>query len=66
MSAEDERIGISIHAAREGGDFSCSLLGATSIISIHAAREGGDPVRASCKRGCVISIHAAREGGDQP
>ena len=56
--------GISIHAAREGGDFSCSLLGVTSIISIHAAREGGDIDLYYIDPSDSISIHAAREGGD--
>ena len=34
--------GISIHAAREGGDAIIQLRHAGSAISIHAAREGGD------------------------
>ena len=34
--------GISIHAAREGGDRAKFLRAKTYIISIHAAREGGD------------------------
>ena len=58
-------IDISIHAAREGGDylpqFSAFL---PQPISIHAAREGGDckhRVPPMCPN---ISIHAAREGGD--
>ena len=33
---------ISIHAAREGGDFSDELYDCGYVISIHAAREGGD------------------------
>ena len=34
---------ISIHAAREGGDFAYSgVIRALRMISIHAAREGGD------------------------
>ena len=33
---------ISIHAAREGGDFCTSQPVAVVDISIHAAREGGD------------------------
>ena len=36
--------GISIHAAREGGDPKENLLTATYSISIHAAREGGDAI----------------------
>ena len=34
--------GISIHAAREGGDPSIFNVKLQSAISIHAAREGGD------------------------
>ena len=33
---------ISIHAAREGGDYAGGVLCYTVSISIHAAREGGD------------------------
>ena len=33
---------ISIHAAREGGDYSAVNNRKTRVISIHAAREGGD------------------------
>ena len=33
---------ISIHAAREGGDFMLGILLGKHGISIHAAREGGD------------------------
>ena len=33
---------ISIHAAREGGDYGEKALDASCKISIHAAREGGD------------------------
>ena len=36
------RIGISIHAPREGGDFHIHPTPDPSIISIHAPREGGD------------------------
>ena len=55
---------ISIHAAREGGDFDKFLLPYNALISIHAAREGGDSD--SCNSSIItgISIHAAREGGD--
>ena len=35
-------VGISIHAAREGGDLGFSVIFKHSFISIHAAREGGD------------------------
>ena len=35
---------ISIHAAREGGDFGALCGIPRSSISIHAAREGGDQV----------------------
>ena len=34
--------GISIHAAREGGDMMSLHVAKTNDISIHAAREGGD------------------------
>ena len=41
---------ISIHAAREGGDWVISNFTESVIISIHAAREGGDGIiRAGCK-----------------
>ena len=33
---------ISIHAAREGGDYKLVEAGVNLVISIHAAREGGD------------------------
>ena len=33
---------ISIHAAREGGDYRASGKSLPIFISIHAAREGGD------------------------
>ena len=40
-------LGISIHAAREGGDCRLSISDyADTEISIHAAREGGDPCKA--------------------
>ena len=57
---------ISIHAAREGGDFGgylrCLVVRG---ISIHAAREGGDCPRKVAVIDFGISIHAAREGGDE-
>ena len=34
--------GISIHAAREGGDYTTECTANRVTISIHAAREGGD------------------------
>ena len=37
-------VGISIHAAREGGDALRHLMKDLAGISIHAAREGGDTV----------------------
>ena len=37
-------LGISIHAAREGGDHDVFQPWAEFVISIHAAREGGDEV----------------------
>ena len=58
------RLGISIHAAREGGDSSRVRSTDSYIISIHAAREGGDQARARLPLLLSISIHAAREGGD--
>ena len=58
---------ISIHAAREGGDYAFVTVFRFTDISIHAAREGGDPQRQyQTPRQARISIHAAREGGDQP
>ena len=60
-----KRHGISIHAAREGGDKKLSKEDAAARISIHAAREGGDmQARHTQTECCGISIHAAREGGD--
>ena len=56
--------GISIHAAREGGDLCHIFVTFAIIISIHAAREGGDDDVAGFQRTGDISIHAAREGGD--
>ena len=38
--------GISIHAAREGGDFTHYKSSVIVRISIHAAREGGDLIAA--------------------
>ncbi len=38
----DAAIAISIHAAREGGDFGDVWVRIPIPISIHAAREGGD------------------------
>ena len=55
---------ISIHAAREGGDWYGSAGAFFEIISIHAAREGGDVKICRNTVRNSISIHAAREGGD--
>ena len=55
---------ISIHAAREGGDFLPAHVPHSMGISIHAAREGGDAGGHTTGTICTISIHAAREGGD--
>ena len=55
---------ISIHAAREGGDFAYERKAKISFISIHAAREGGDSILGAEYAQITISIHAAREGGD--
>ena len=41
------RMGISIHAAREGGDVYVNIAERIYHISIHAAREGGDAVLAT-------------------
>ena len=58
---------ISIHAAREGGDYNDLLRQDDELrISIHAAREGGDtPTWSNAIITSGISIHAAREGGDE-
>ena len=56
--------GISIHAAREGGDTNPAIYRSVIRISIHAAREGGDVETPETPEEIVISIHAAREGGD--
>ena len=45
------RVGISIHAAREGGDEEKSRFNEAEAISIHAAREGGDSTWAAILRG---------------
>ena len=59
-------LNISIHAAREGGDFSLvNAADKSSFISIHAAREGGDHKHDFAQSNMQISIHAAREGGDE-
>ena len=55
---------ISIHAAREGGDFGWVVKKIKLGISIHAAREGGDVIVIHRPKPIPISIHAAREGGD--
>ena len=39
------RVRISIHAAREGGDKRLKRYFTKSSISIHAAREGGDVIK---------------------
>ena len=57
-------LGISIHAAREGGDYGKGDKNMTKFISIHAAREGGDDKPDTKDKLGGISIHAAREGGD--
>ena len=55
---------ISIHAAREGGDYYAYAYSNRNSISIHAAREGGDILERKVYVHFGISIHAAREGGD--
>ena len=57
--------GISIHAAREGGEHKVETPAIHNRISIHAAREGGDGELVKGMYSAVISIHAAREGGDR-
>ena len=59
-----QQVGISIHAAREGGDGHGDRRNGSVGISIHAAREGGDDVWGQILAKLDISIHAAREGGD--
>ena len=60
-------LGISIHAAREGGD-----LLASAVASATSTFQSTPPVKAAtdvtdCERLTAdISIHAAREGGDSP
>ena len=63
-SRRDNGAGISIHAAREGGDINPRMPNAKAYISIHAAREGGDGFKVDPSGNSNISIHAAREGGD--
>ena len=58
------RVRISIHAAREGGDALACYIVKKDKISIHAAREGGDRSLSCSQSPQTISIHAAREGGD--
>ena len=58
------KVSISIHAPREGGDFSYNFLTVSRIISIHAPREGGDQNATIPMILRDISIHAPREGGD--
>src|ERR1039458_7675430 len=60
------RRGVSIHAAREGGDECMETLYRLGSVSIHAAREGGDAVEVRYVPALAVSIHAAREGGDTP
>ena len=56
---------ISIHAPREGGDYTAGFYDGQLDISIHAPREGGDPSWERQYRAITaISIHAPREGGD--
>ena len=64
VAKEDAGSLISIHAAREGGDFTEFNIVRVLGISIHAAREGGDRQQGLKLPDSMISIHAAREGGD--
>ena len=60
-----QKSGISIHAPREGGDWTYILrIVGQPNISIHAPREGGDRSLEYLQQCLVISIHAPREGGD--
>ena len=57
--------GISIHAPREGSDFSVLFLSGLYYISIHAPREGSDLSQFDQIHHLQdISIHAPREGSD--
>ena len=51
--------GISIHAAREGGDKNVNALAGVYDISIHAAREGGDG-SFFCPRYCLPNFNPRR------
>ena len=63
--AQGQDVSISIHAPREGGDFTKQEFDPWRDISIHAPREGGDnDVAADIICTINISIHAPREGGD--
>ena len=42
IADSDETHGVSIHAAREGGDHLLVRVDHVPDVSIHAAREGGD------------------------
>ena len=55
---------ISIHAPREGGDYTRGRVRKKKKISIHAPREGGDGRLVVLEPVAKISIHAPREGGD--
>ena len=46
--------GISIHAAREGGDRKKAMSKTITMISIHAAREGGDGFCAAVADGFIL------------
>ena len=66
MGYKYTKVGISIHAPREGRDRQLQeMLDNSDDISIHAPREGRDgPLPALCGGYC-ISIHAPREGRDE-
>ena len=44
LDEDEDNDNISIHAAREGGDWSVPTEAFFYFISIHAAREGGDVI----------------------
>ena len=58
------RLGISIHAPREGCDRIVRLTNPHGHISIHAPREGCDTILGFRAAHIQISIHAPREGCD--
>ena len=64
MGIGAETFSISIHAPREGSDFSHWTYSGRKDISIHAPREGSDGHQRAGYSPGKISIHAPREGSD--